>query len=131
MSDNTLTAFLQITLSNPQDVVWMSDLFSDDGKFAMAALLAMAEDQPAPKKVVSITATYYNAGTPREVIVNEVNYSFAEIRAKHFENAIDNVAWYHGFWTRIENLYDVYVHYADGTRKFVGDPLINFNEIPT
>ena len=42
--DVTLTAFLQIILSEPQDVAWMKDLFSDDGKFALAALLALAED---------------------------------------------------------------------------------------
>ena len=110
---------------------WAQRHTESEIKTVLDALLAMAEDQPAPKKVVSITATYYNVCTPREVVVNEVNYPFAEIRAKYFENSVDSAAWYHGFWTRIENLYNVYVHYADGTRKFVGDPLINFKEIPT
>ena len=74
-----------------------------------------------PRKIASLTATYRN---DRRVIINEVDFPLAEIRALQFDNAVDDAVWYHGFWTNIENLTDIHIHYADGSMVIAGDPLI-------
>lgn len=69
--------------------------------------------------ITQITANYRNE---RRVIVNEVNFPVAEIRAEVFDNALDDAAWYHGFWTNVENLTEVKAHFADGMIVNLGRP---------
>ena len=72
------------------------------------------------KKIATLTATYRE----RRVIINEVDYPLAEIRALQFDNAVDDAVWYHGFWTNIENLTDVHIYYEDGSMIIAGNQLI-------
>ena len=44
--------------------------------------------------------------------------------ALHFDNAVDDPVWYHGFCTNVENLTDVHIYYEDGSMIIAGNPLI-------
>ena len=49
MNDETLTAFQQINESDPRDIEWMWEYFSDDGKFALYSLISLADEQDETK----------------------------------------------------------------------------------